>query len=74
MIALNADQAFLVYLGFTLLVLLGLWCYHHYKTRSHRLSLLPQRLQVCEYCHTAYLADVEKDVSRCPGCDSFNKT
>lgn len=73
MIELTVTNAFLLYLAFTLTCLLGLWCMQHYQTRKQRLSLLPQKLQVCEYCHTAYLADIEKAISRCPGCQSYNR-
>lgn len=72
MIELTVTQAFLLYLGFTISILLGLWSHYHYRVRKQRVSLLPQRLHVCEYCRTAYLAEVEKAISRCPCCQSFN--
>lgn len=73
MIELSTDNALLFYLGFTLSILFGLWCYRHSTTRNRRLSLMAQKLLVCEYCHTAYLADVGKSVSRCPCCQSYNR-
>lgn len=73
MIEVSTSTAFLLYLGFALLTLLGLWSWQHYQTRQKRLSLIAQELLVCEYCHTAYLGDIGKQVTRCPCCRSFNK-
>lgn len=73
MIEISATHAFLLYLGSCLIALLGLWGYQHFRTRKQRISLEAQLLVKCEYCHTAYLADVVRSVSRCPCCQAFNK-
>lgn len=73
MIELSASVAFMLYLGMTLLILLGLWLKHHWKEkrklgRVHKFLLLS-----CEFCHCIYLDDSSKSVTRCPQCHSYNK-
>ena len=72
MIELSAHGALLLYLGSTLIVLLGLWVTHHYTSRRRKLNLNEQTLIVCEYCQYAYLDDPSQPVTRCPRCQSYN--
>lgn len=72
MIEVSTTHAFLIYLGFSLTVVLGIWSYHHYTTKDKRLLLNEEELRACEYCQTAYLAEVGKSLSRCPCCRSYN--
>ena len=72
MIELSATTAFMVYLGLTLAVLLGLWIYQHYSTKNKTIVPAEQELSICEFCHFAYLKDSVKAVSKCPQCRSFN--
>ena len=72
-VELSPNTAFMLYLGLTLGVLLGIWTYHHYTSRREKISIIEQELVVCEYCHGAYLSDVGKEISRCPHCQSYNK-
>lgn len=73
MIELSANTAVMLYLGLTLGILLGIWGYHHYRSRSKKIFTEEQELLVCEYCHFAYLEDITKSVNQCPQCQSFNK-
>jgi uncharacterized paraquat-inducible protein A len=73
MIELSPTTAFMVYLGVTLAVLLGIWVTQHYRSKSKPTLPSEQKLQVCEYCHFAYLDDSNKGVSKCPQCQSYNK-
>lgn len=74
MIELSPNTGFMLYLGATLLLILGIWGYHHYKSRKKTILTSPQELLICEYCHFAYLAESGLKVSKCPRCHSFNKT
>jgi uncharacterized paraquat-inducible protein A len=73
MIELSANTAFMLYLGMTLAVLLGIWTWQSYDSRRNKSISLEQELFVCEYCHFAYLEEGIKEVTRCPQCQSFNK-
>jgi len=73
MIELYPTTALMLYLCVTLAVLFGIWGYQHYTGRNKKVITSEKKLQVCEYCHFAYLADIGKNVSQCPQCQSFNK-
>lgn len=73
MIALSSTAAAMLYLCITMISLLGIWTYHHYQSRRKRITITPQELCVCEYCHFAYLAEIAKEVTQCPQCLCYNK-
>lgn len=73
MIELSSNTAIMLYLSLTLGVLLVFWGYHHYHSRRNKIEFVHNRLIVCEYCHTAYLDLVEKQVTQCPKCRSYNR-
>ncbi len=73
MIELSTNTAVMLYLVVTLSAVLGMWIFHHYSTRKKKIILAAQELQVCEYCHFVYLIDLEKEITQCPQCRSFNK-
>lgn len=73
MITLSSTTAAMLYLGLTLAVLLGFWIYQHWQTRKCKIVTAEQALQVCEYCHFAYLDSIGKKISQCPQCQCFNK-
>jgi uncharacterized paraquat-inducible protein A len=74
MIELSPTTAIMLYLCLTLATLLAIWGFHHYSSRKKKMDLSHQKLHVCEYCHFAYLRQIDKTVSRCPQCSSFNKS
>lgn len=73
MIELTPITALMLYLAFTLFTLLGIWAWHHLKSRKNKVIIVKQELLVCEYCHFAYMEQIGKDVTTCPQCGSFNK-
>jgi hypothetical protein len=73
MIELSTATAVMLYLFFTLVVLLGLFVYQHFFLQSKKVVLSEEELFRCEYCHFAYLAGHTKKVTKCPQCNSFNK-
>lgn len=74
MIELSSTTAFTIYLSLTLGVVFGIWIYHHFTSRRKKISILQQELQICEYCHCAYLATTGVEITQCPQCQSFNKS
>jgi len=73
MIVLSTTTALMLYLSFTLGLLLALFAYQHFALRSKKIIVSEDELLCCEYCHFAYLADCTKQVTKCPQCNSFNK-
>lgn len=73
MIVLSTTTALMLYLFFTLTLLLSLFAYQHFALRSKKIVVSEDELLCCEYCHFAYLADRAKTVTKCPQCNSFNK-
>lgn len=73
MFEISATTALMLYLGTTLGAILGLWGCQHYKRRHAKINPARQVLFVCEYCHFAYLDDLDKTVTQCAQCQSFNK-
>lgn len=73
MIELSPSGALMLYLGMTLAVVLGLWIHQHYRSRHKKVLTAENDLQVCEYCHCAYLADRGKALNQCPSCKLINK-
>lgn len=73
MIEVSPDTAFLLYIGLTLLVLLGTWCYSLYRSSKRKIILFKHELTICEYCHFAFLATRGEVLTRCPQCKSLTK-
>lgn len=74
MIELSPNTALMLYLGFTLAVLFGIWVASHYRRRKRNFLPLEKELVVCEFCLFAYIDEGAKKVTRCPRCESFNRT
>ena len=73
MIELTFNTLFILYLSLTLIVVLGIWIYSHYKVRRRAFFSTERALCICEYCHFAYVEDRNKQLNRCPQCGLFNK-
>lgn len=73
MIELTPQAALMLYLLLTMTLVLGLWGYAHYKTRSKKIFTAPRQLYVCEYCTSVYMDEAHQAVTQCPQCKSFNK-
>lgn len=73
MIELTFNTFFLVYLGVTIAVVLGIWIFTHYRSRKRTFFTSEKDLFVCEYCHFAYVEEGVKKLNRCPQCGLINK-
>lgn len=74
MIEISSSTAAVLYLGATLFAILGIWIYNHYIVKKRKPTPLSQALNVCEFCHFAYLESSGKNVTRCPRCNSYNNS
>jgi ribosomal protein L37AE/L43A len=74
MIELTPNTAFMIYLGLTLGMLFGIWCFQHFRTRKKKIAIAEKELFVCEYCHFCYLDDKAKEITKCSQCHSYNKS
>lgn len=72
MIELSPNTACMIYLGVTIAFLLGLWVYKHLASKKRKISVIEKELFVCEYCQCAYLVELNKKVTRCTQCKSYN--
>jgi len=73
MIELSTTAAIILYLSLTIIVIFGFWVASLVRSRQKKIDLIEKRLLVCEYCQCAYLETVEKSVTQCPQCQSFNE-
>ncbi|MGA8163682.1 MAG: hypothetical protein WB791_01500 [Waddliaceae bacterium] len=73
LIELSPTAAIMVYLCLTLATLLGIWGFHHWRSRQKKVLFIERKLYVCEYCQFVYLDQIAKSVTQCPQCQSFNK-
>lgn len=74
MIELSPTTALMLYFGFTLVCLLGIWVASHYRSRKRTFMPLEKELVVCEFCLFAYLDVGAKKITRCPKCESYNSS
>lgn len=73
MIELTFNTLFILYLGVTVLMILGTWIYSHYRVKKRVFFTLEKALFVCEFCHYSYLEEEAKQLNRCPQCGLYNK-
>lgn len=73
MIELTFATGFMLYLGLTLMSVLGVWIYSHYHTRRRVFFPIEKTLFLCEFCHYAYVDESVKKLNRCPQCGLINK-
>ncbi len=73
MIELTFTAAFILYLGMTLSVLLGIWVYSHYREKRRPVMMSSETIFICEYCQLAYLENREKLINKCPQCGLYNQ-
>lgn len=75
MIEINAATAFFLYLFATLILLVSLWL--KFFLRSHKKEAYfteANSLYLCEYCHFVYMERTGQPNTRCPQCQSLNKS
>jgi uncharacterized paraquat-inducible protein A len=73
MIDLTFTTAFMLYLLTTIILVLGIWLYSHYRLRNRKFLPIEKELFVCEFCHFAYVEQSVKKLNRCPQCNLINK-
>lgn len=73
MIDVSSETAFTLYLGITLGMVLGIWIYHHFRSRKRKIRTVHQKLTTCEYCHFAFLTNPDRPIAKCPQCQSYLK-
>lgn len=73
MIELTFNTLFILYLGLTIAVVLGIWIVSHYRIRRRTFFSTEKALFICEYCLFAYIEDGVKHLNRCPQCGLYNK-
>jgi Zn finger protein HypA/HybF involved in hydrogenase expression len=73
MIEVSPEQAFLLYLGAGVLAIIGIWVRHHLQAKKKEVVTFRAQSFCCEFCHSSYLDDPMKPLTRCPECQSLNK-
>lgn len=73
MIEVSPEAACMLYLGIAILAVLGIWLFQHKKSQKKEIISYTTAHFTCEFCHSAYLDDPLKTVTRCPECQSLNK-
>jgi hypothetical protein len=73
MIEVSPETAFMLYLGGTVLAIIGTWVWQHFVAKKKEIISFPSRTFHCEFCHASYLDDPIKPFTRCPECQSLNK-
>ena len=73
MIPIESTSLVLLYLFLFLFLCFGFWLFSHFKQRTKTLPPL-FTMKRCEYCTFDYLHKTGDKISKCPQCQSFNKT
>ncbi len=72
MIGLSPIMAVMLYFGITLACVIVVWIVQYCQARKKIILPPEKQMHVCEFCHFAYLESLEKNITRCPCCKSFN--
>ncbi len=73
MIKLDISVAIFLYLFFTAIVLLVLWCFFDLGTKLKTFSSDEEYIWHCAICAFTYVDSTRDDISKCPRCASFNQ-
>lgn len=73
MIELTFNTAFMLYLSFTFLAVMGIWLFSHFRARHKTILTCEKELIICEFCRFAYLEQQHKPLNKCPQCGLFNR-
>lgn len=72
MFEVSSTTALMLYLGFALAVIFGIWLFQHFQFKRKPHLVLEQTLYKCEYCRFAYLSGSHQTITQCPQCKLFN--
>lgn len=73
MISISITTAVWIYLSFFLSILTFIWLLHYLKNREKNKVSPYKAMRICHYCHFPYLELSNKEISKCPQCQCFNK-
>ena len=73
MINLDISQAVFLYLIFSVIAVLFIWVFFDQKSRITRLDEEKFHIWQCNVCMHTYVDSLNRDVSRCPLCNSLNE-
>ncbi len=71
MIEVTPDTACVLYLGIAMMIVLGMWLFRYKKHKTNAIPYAKRHI-VCEFCHTSYIDNPEKLLTRCPECQFLN--
>lgn len=72
MIKLDISQAVFLYLLFSVIALLILWIFFEERLKFINFGEEDVYVWQCEICTYTYVDSINRDISKCPQCSSFN--
>ena len=72
MLKLDISQAVFLYLLFSVIGVLILWIFFEEKLKFIYFSEEDTYIWQCDICTYTYVDSVNRDISKCPRCGSFN--
>lgn len=73
MIELAPNTALMIYLGLTCCLVLGIWVYHHFVYQQRPRFRPQHELHICEFCQSVYMTSLNKEITKCPQCQTLNR-
>ena len=74
MIEVSAETACILYLGTAIFTIMTIWLYQYIKNSRKEILSFTTKHFVCEFCHSSYLDNPNQSMTRCPQCQSLNKS
>ena len=71
MIRVDLATAIVLYLLFSLLLVLVPWIWHAVTHRRNSLEIVKKTALQCNICLLTFLASTEQEIQRCPRCNSW---
>ena len=72
MITLDISQAVFLYLLFTVIAVLILWIFFEERLKFIYFKEEDIYIRQCDICTHIYVDSLNRDISKCPRCGSFN--
>ena len=72
MIPISLESYFEVYVIIMLIVVVGFWVNHLWRSNNHSISISEEKLCRCSECSLTYIVSRTENVSRCPRCNAIN--
>ncbi len=70
MIPIEPQYGFVIYVLAWFIVLTILWAREIWRVKTYDWELSKDRLAVCDDCHYTFLIKDQKNICRCPKCNS----